>query len=58
MALTRAKEQLFVISNKKLTKKELGFFINNGDFIVEPGDFEIFVGGSSNTSLKDKFTLL
>lgn len=41
----------------ELTKKELGFFINNGDFIIEPGDFEIFVGGSSKTSLKDKFTL-
>ena len=41
----------------ELTKKELGFFINNGDFIVEPGDFEIYVGGSSKISLKDKFTL-
>ena len=41
----------------ELTKKELGFFINNGDFIIEAGDFEVYVGGSSNTSLKDKFTL-
>ena len=41
----------------ELTKKELGFFTNNGSFIIEPGDFEIFVGGSSETSLKDKFTL-
>lgn len=35
-----------------LTDKELGFFDNNGKFIVEPGDFEIFVGGSSDQTLK------
>lgn len=41
----------------ELTDKELGFFNNNGDFIVENGDFQVFVGGSSETSLQDKFTL-
>lgn len=41
----------------ELTEKELGFFTNNGDFILEPGDFEVFVGGSSDTDLQDKFTL-
>ena len=30
-----------------LTDKELGFYNNNGDFIVEPGEFEIMVGTSS-----------
>ena len=40
-----------------LTKKELGFYNNDGNYIVEAGDFEVFVGGSSYTKLKDKFTL-
>ncbi|EDP97834.1 periplasmic beta-glucosidase precursor [Kordia algicida OT-1] len=40
-----------------LTNKELGFFNNQGKYIVEAGDFEVFVGGSSNTILKDTFTL-
>ena len=40
-----------------LTPKELGFFNNQGKYIVEAGDFEIFVGGSSYTVLKDTFTL-
>lgn len=40
-----------------LTKEELGFYNNNGDFIIEAGDFEVYVGGSSNASLKRKFTL-
>lgn len=30
-----------------LTDKELGFYNNAGDFIVEPGEFEIMVGTSS-----------
>jgi beta-glucosidase len=41
----------------KLTKKELGFYNNQGEFVVEPGDFEIFIGGSSDTKLKASFTL-
>ncbi|MFT7052277.1 MAG: beta-glucosidase [Psychroserpens sp.] len=40
-----------------LTKKELGFYNNNGDFIIEPGDFEVYVGGSSDANLKSEFTL-
>jgi beta-glucosidase len=41
----------------RLTKEELGFYNNNGDFIIEPGDFEVYVGGNSNASLKKEFTL-
>ncbi|WP_299120630.1 beta-glucosidase BglX [uncultured Winogradskyella sp.] len=41
----------------ELTDNELGFFNNKGDFIVEKGDFQVFVGGSSITSLQDQFTL-
>ncbi|RAJ16424.1 beta-glucosidase BglX [Olleya aquimaris] len=40
-----------------LTKDELGFFNNQGEFIVEDGDFEVYIGGSSKTTLQDKFTL-
>lgn len=31
-----------------LTDNELGFFNNNGDYLVEPGTFKIFVGTSSD----------
>ena len=37
----------------QLTENELGFFNNQGKFIVEPGYFNIMVGGSS-TSTKGK----
>ena len=35
----------------------LGFFNNEGEFIVEPGDFKVFVGGSSVTTLETNFKL-
>ncbi|WP_408733614.1 beta-glucosidase BglX [Neptunitalea lumnitzerae] len=41
----------------KLTKDELGFYNNDGEFIVEPGTFKIFIGGSSITSLETEITL-
>jgi beta-glucosidase len=40
-----------------LSEKELGFYNNEGEFIVEPGEFSIFVGGDSNTTLQSKITL-
>ncbi|MDC1355268.1 beta-glucosidase BglX [Flavobacteriaceae bacterium] len=40
-----------------LLEKELGFYNNEGNFILEPGDFSIFVGGDSNTTLQSKITL-
>src|SRR5690606_25824306 len=41
----------------KLTDKELGFYNNEGEFIIEPGKFSVFVGGSSNTVLEKHFEL-
>jgi len=41
----------------KLTEKELGFYNNAGDFVLEQGDFSIFVGGDSTTNLQSKITL-
>ncbi len=40
-----------------LTKKELGFFNNNGEFILESGEFKVFVGGSSKADLQAKFKI-
>ncbi|SEQ05037.1 beta-glucosidase [Hyunsoonleella jejuensis] len=40
-----------------LTNAELGFYDNDGNYLVEPGMFNIMVGGSSDSGLKDKFKL-
>ncbi|ETN95843.1 beta-glucosidase BglX [Zhouia amylolytica] len=40
-----------------LTKNELGYYLNDGSFILEPGDFTVFVGGSSDTVLEETFTI-
>jgi beta-glucosidase len=41
----------------ELTKEELGFFNNNGEYIVEKGDFQVFVGGDSNATNSGSFEL-
>ena len=40
-----------------LTDKELGFYNNQGKYIVEPGKFEVMVGGNSVDLIKDEFKL-
>ena len=40
-----------------LAEAELGFYDNDGNFIVQPGDFSIYVGGDSTTELNTKFKL-
>ncbi|WP_370477390.1 beta-glucosidase BglX [Tamlana flava] len=40
-----------------LTELELGFFNNEGEFILEPGEFNVFVGGNSQADLKGSFQL-
>ena len=42
----------------KLDKSLLGFYNNEGEFIVEAGDFKVFVGGSSMTTLEKSFELI
>jgi len=56
-------EKIFIKKNTSkrvsfdLTDKILGFYDNNGNYIVEPGDFDIMIGGSSKTKLSTKFKL-
>lgn len=38
-----------------LTDKELGFYNNQGDYVVEPGAFDVMVGTSSVEGLKGSF---
>lgn len=40
-----------------LSKKELGFYDNNGVWTIEKGSFECYVGGSSATERKVEFEL-
>ncbi len=40
-----------------LTDKELGFYTNEGLYVVEPGKFDVMVGGNSVELLKETFTL-
>jgi beta-glucosidase len=38
-----------------LTEKELGFYDNEGNYLVESGTFKIMVGGSSDKGLQSGF---
>ncbi|NGY36838.1 beta-glucosidase BglX [Flavobacterium sp. XN-5] len=40
-----------------LTDKELGFFDNDGNYIVESGTFKIMIGGSSDKGLESGFEI-
>ena len=39
----------------ELTEKELGFYNNQGQFVVESGDFDVWISGSSEGGLKGSF---
>ena len=41
----------------KLTPSELGFYNNQGEFVIEPGEFRVMVGGSSSNGLVGSFQL-
>ncbi|WP_418511189.1 beta-glucosidase BglX [Corallibacter sp.] len=43
--------------NFVLNKEALGFYNNDGKYVIEPGDFKVFLGGSSDTVLEADFTL-
>lgn len=42
----------------QLKPEDLKFYDDNLNFIVEEGDFELFIGNSSNTSLKTEFRVV
>ncbi|WP_423128270.1 beta-glucosidase BglX [Gaoshiqia sp. Z1-71] len=41
----------------KLTTDDLGFYHQDMNFVTEPGEFEVFVGAGSESTMKEKFTL-
>ncbi len=41
----------------ELNQETLGFYDNNYQWTIEPGEFEVFVGGSSDKTLKSAFEL-
>ncbi|MBK7525089.1 MAG: glycoside hydrolase family 3 C-terminal domain-containing protein [Saprospiraceae bacterium] len=41
-----------------LTPNDLSFYNKNMEWVIEPGDFEIFIGGDSDTQNKVKITIL
>jgi beta-glucosidase len=43
--------------NFVLTEKELGFYNAQGEYVIEPGEFEVYVGGNSMETLKASFVL-
>ncbi|GHA41810.1 glycosyl hydrolase [Salinimicrobium marinum] len=43
--------------NFVLSEKELGFYNAQGEYVIEPGEFEVFVGGNSMETLKASFVL-
>lgn len=40
-----------------LDQSNLGYYDNNGHFVVQPGPFDVWVGDSSMGGLHDTFTL-
>lgn len=42
----------------KIAQEDLKFYNSDLQFVAEPGDFEVFIGGNSNTELKEKFKLV
>jgi len=40
-----------------LQSQQLGFYDHNGNFLIEPGDFQLWIGGSSEATLHSFFTL-
>lgn len=41
----------------KLTNAELGFYDNDGNWLVEKGSFKVYVGGDSETTLSNNFKI-
>ncbi len=42
----------------EISQEDLKFYNSDLKFVAEPGGFEVFIGGNSNTPLKEKFQLV
>ena len=42
----------------EITQEDLKFYNSDLQFVAEPGEFEVFIGGNSDTQLKEKFLLI
>ena len=42
----------------RISQEDLKFYNSDLQFIAEPGEFEVFVGGDSDTQLNEKFLLI
>jgi beta-glucosidase len=40
-----------------LDKSDFGFYDNSGNFVVEPGEIEVYAGDSSTADLTKSFTV-
>jgi hypothetical protein len=40
-----------------LDRSDFGFYDNRGDFVVEPGQIEVYAGDSSQATMKATFTV-
>src|SRR4029079_7387560 len=40
-----------------LDRSDFGFYDNDGDFVVEPGQIEVYAGDSSQATMKATFTV-
>ncbi len=45
------------VAKFELTEKELGFYDNQGNWVLEKGEFEVYVGSNSQTQNKKSFKL-
>jgi beta-glucosidase len=45
------------VLNFKLSADQLGFYDQDGNYIIEPGEFTLWIGGNSEAPLSMKFTL-
>ena len=42
----------------RISQEDLKFYNSDLQFIAEPGEFEVFVGGDSDTQFNEKFLLM
>jgi len=55
VAIKKGEKQTVTFS---LTNEDLKFYNSDLEFVSEPGEFEVFVGGNSDTELKARFELV